>query len=250
MPARNDDGGRAHFDQTLGRPPPIVGRMNPATAQHFGLGDVRGDHAGAREQLETERAHAILVEQALRRSTTPSPDRGPPPAALSSSIAAATASTIAAVASMPIFVASMRMSRATASICAVTRSAGNGATAVTPRVFCAVTAVMALVPYTPNAAKVFRSAWMPAPPLESLPAMVSAWRIGVTGDARGGVAGLPKISRNWNGFTSRFTCDQHEAGGGRRFDHRLGIDPLIPRRSGSAVAWIEIHDADSAVRFE
>ena len=30
------------------------------------------------------------------------------------------------------------------------------------RVFCAVMAVMALVPYTPSAAKVLRSAWMPA----------------------------------------------------------------------------------------
>ena len=38
------------------------------------------------------------------------------------------------------------MSPATASICAVTRSAESGATAATPTVFCAVTAVMALVP--------------------------------------------------------------------------------------------------------
>ena len=36
-------------------------------------------------------------------------------------------------------------------------------------------AVMALVPYTPSAANVFRSAWMPAPPPESLPAIVSAY---------------------------------------------------------------------------
>src|SRR5512134_712605 len=33
---------------------------------------------------------------------------------------------------------------------------------------------MALVPKTPNAANVFRSAWMPAPPPLSEPAMVSA----------------------------------------------------------------------------
>src|SRR5262247_3728403 len=36
---------------------------------------------------------------------------------------------------------------------------------------------MALVPYTPCAANVFRSAWMPAPAPESLPAMVSAIRM-------------------------------------------------------------------------
>ena len=43
-----------------------------------------------------------------------------------------------------------------------------------PSVFCAVMAVMADAPKTPNAVNVFRSAWMPAPPPESLPAIVSA----------------------------------------------------------------------------
>ncbi len=45
---------------------------------------------------------------------------------------------------------------------------------LTPRVFCAVSAVITEAPKTPSAAKVFRSAWMPAPPDESEPAMVSA----------------------------------------------------------------------------
>ena len=45
---------------------------------------------------------------------------------------------------------------------------------MTPRVFWAVTAVSADVPYTPSAAKVFRSAWIPAPPPESEPAIVNA----------------------------------------------------------------------------
>jgi len=45
---------------------------------------------------------------------------------------------------------------------------------VTPVVFCAVRAVMALMAKTPLAAMVLMSAWMPAPPLESLPAMVNA----------------------------------------------------------------------------
>src|SRR5688572_1707157 len=85
---------------------------------------------------------------------------------------------MAAVASMPIFVASTRMSLAIASIWALTRSADRGAIAIISRVFCAVTAVMALTPYTWNAANAFRSAWMPAPPPESLPAMVSACRMG------------------------------------------------------------------------
>jgi hypothetical protein len=47
----------------------------------------------------------------------------------------------------------------------------------TPRVFWTVTAVTALMPNTPWAWKVLRSAWMPAPPDESEPAMVKAVRM-------------------------------------------------------------------------
>ena len=92
-------------------------------------------------------------------------------------IAAATVSTIAALASMPVFTASRRMSDATASICAATIAGGTMETPVTRSVFCAVMAVIALAPYTPCAANVLRSAWMPAPPPESLPAIVSTWCI-------------------------------------------------------------------------
>ena len=76
--------------------------------------------------------------------------------------------------SMPVFTAATAMSATTASICARTILADAVSTAMTPRVFWAVRAVRALVPYTPSAANVFRSAWMPAPPPESLPAMVRA----------------------------------------------------------------------------
>ena len=38
-------------------------------------------------------------------------------------------------------------------------------------VFCAVIAVIAVMPWTPQRAKAFRSAWMPAPPPESEPAI-------------------------------------------------------------------------------
>ena len=89
-------------------------------------------------------------------------------------IVAATASTIAAVASMPVLTAAGGRSPPIASICAMTSSVDTASQAVTPRVFWAVTAVTAQVPYTPHAANVFRSAWMPAPPPESLPAIVSA----------------------------------------------------------------------------
>ena len=48
--------------------------------------------------------------------------------------------------------------------------------------FCAVMHVIALVPCTPSAAKVLRSAWMPAPPPLSDPAIVSATASGVRFD--------------------------------------------------------------------
>ena len=50
-------------------------------------------------------------------------------------------------------------------------SGGIAWTAVTPTVFWAVIAVIAVMPWTPQAANAFRSAWMPAPPPESEPAM-------------------------------------------------------------------------------
>ena len=58
--------------------------------------------------------------------------------------------------------------------------------ALTPRVFWAVMAVRADVPKTPNAWKVLRSAWMPAPPPLSEPAMVRAM------ESRFGVMALPQ----------------------------------------------------------
>ena len=46
-------------------------------------------------------------------------------------------------------------------------------TAVTPRVFCTVIAVIAVMAYTPIADIVLMSAWIPAPPDESEPAIDS-----------------------------------------------------------------------------
>ena len=75
---------------------------------------------------------------------------------------------------MPIFTASAPMSSSTERIWPTTNSTGTGWTPVTPTVFSSTTATMADVPKQPQAEKVFRSAWMPAPPLGSLPAMVRA----------------------------------------------------------------------------
>ncbi|MNC87141.1 hypothetical protein D3C83_28430 [compost metagenome] len=63
-----------------------------------------------------------------------------------SATASVTTSTIAAVASMPVLAASTPMSVAMASICARTRRGDSDSNRLTPTVFWAVTAVMALVP--------------------------------------------------------------------------------------------------------
>ena len=88
---------------------------------------------------------------------------------------------IGVVASIPVLTASSPMSVATASICAATVSGGSVCTPVTPREFCTVTAVTATQPCTPHAARVRRSAATPAPPPESVPAIVMT-RGGVIAD--------------------------------------------------------------------
>ena len=82
-----------------------------------------------------------------------------------------TASTVSAVPSIPIFTASTPMSVATWRTCSTMKSGGVAWTPLTPVVFCAVSAVIAVIPWTPQRANAFRSAWMPAPPPESEPAI-------------------------------------------------------------------------------
>src|SRR5579875_3143647 len=86
----------------------------------------------------------------------------------------ATASITSSRASIPVLAAATGKSSITASICAAINAGSRSATERTPAVFCAVSAVLPLAPQTPNALKVLRSAWMPAPPEESEPAIVSA----------------------------------------------------------------------------
>ena len=83
------------------------------------------------------------------------------------------ASTMAADDTMPTFTAAGRMSSNTTSICWATNAGSTSRTPKTPVVFCAVSAVTAVSANRPSAAIVLMSAWMPAPPLESDPAMLS-----------------------------------------------------------------------------
>lgn len=84
--------------------------------------------------------------------------------------------TISELASIPVFTARTGRSVRTVSTCSLTNSGSKDTDATTEVVFCAVTAVTALVPKTPSAANVLRSACRPAPPPESDPAMVRAIR--------------------------------------------------------------------------
>ena len=77
-----------------------------------------------------------------------------------------------ALESMPILTEAGRMSSNTASIWSATICTSVSCMERTPQVFCAVSAQITLWPYKPRAAMVLRSAWMPAPPDESLPATV------------------------------------------------------------------------------
>ena len=76
--------------------------------------------------------------------------------------------------SIPVFTAAGGNSPNTASICCLSILGETVSTPMTRRGFCAVRQAMALAPWTPSAAKVFKSAWMPAPPPLSEPAMVRA----------------------------------------------------------------------------
>ena len=86
----------------------------------------------------------------------------------------ATAATVAAVASIPVFTLATEKSSRMVSTCCRTNVGSRATTPRTSAVFCAVTAVRAQVPCTRKAAKVLRSACAPAPPPESEPAMVKA----------------------------------------------------------------------------
>src|SRR5439155_22182199 len=94
-------------------------------------------------------------------------------AAARSAITAATISITAASCSMPVFSASAPISSSTTSICWRMKSGGIGKTPNTPSVFCAVSAVTAVIAKASSIVTVLMSAWMPAPPPESEPAMIS-----------------------------------------------------------------------------
>ena len=105
--------------------------------------------------------------------------------ARSSASASATASIVSVDPSIPTLTASTPMSRATDRTWARIISGETASIASTPTVFCAVIAVIAVIPWTRQAANALRSAWIPAPPPESEPAI----------DSTRGISPLPGIAR-------------------------------------------------------
>jgi hypothetical protein len=75
---------------------------------------------------------------------------------------------------IPVFTAPMGNASKTNLICSATILGSTAAILETLPGCSATTQVKAEVPYTPNRVKVFRSAWIPAPPELSDPAMVNA----------------------------------------------------------------------------
>ena len=145
--------------------------------QRAGLGQVWGETV-ARGRISPTRARCASGSSKLAPdsatitgSTTTGVSSG------SSSSTPATASVTSLVPSIPTFTASTPMSSRTARTWAITICAGSGWIALTPAVLCAVTAVIAVIPCTPQRANAFRSAWTPAPPPESEPAMLSTVRV-------------------------------------------------------------------------
>ena len=91
------------------------------------------------------------------------------------SMVSATSCTSSALPSMPVFMASMPMPSTMVFICFSITSMPIGYISWSQLSgFCATITVSAVMPYTPMAVNVFKSASMPAPPLVSLPAMVIA----------------------------------------------------------------------------
>src|SRR5215211_3471013 len=123
---------------------------------------------GSRRSISAERASGSSRTAPLSATSTGSTTTGASPAR---SRASTTTAIVTASPSIPVLTASIPMSSATARICAMTMSGGTGWIESTPTVLWAVSAVIAVIPWTPQRANAFRSAWIPAPPPESEPAI-------------------------------------------------------------------------------
>src|SRR5712691_11518606 len=118
---------------------------------------------------------------------------------------------------------------------------GSANTSLTPVVSCEVTAVIAEVPYTPSAANVLRSAWIPAPAIESLPAMVRAARMPWT---------LLAESKEILIGQEVFLADEPQPRGLGRFHNHARRDTIFRIGPRAAAPFPVIDDAHEPIRFQ
>ena len=209
-----------------------------ADRRALGLGQIRRDHGGPAEQPVPQRGHRVVVDQ--RIAVLADADRVDDHRhRRSAGEQVGHAVDRVRVPSMPVLIASTPMSSTTLRNCARTASSGSGQMPCTPSEFCAVTAVITLIPCTPWASIVFRSAWMPAPPPESEPAMVSTRAVG-SGHLRASVGLARGSGRSRPADSHRLAVDQHAAGPGRpphRADHRQPSGTVSAAGKVAASAW-------------
>ena len=153
---------------------PIVDCRRPLAEQGARLGYVGGKDGSQRQDLLRKRALPLHIQQPRSRLGDHHGIHHDRRAGRQLAQRRRNRANRRGIASIPTFTASTPMSEMTARTCASTISGGTGWIALTPSVFCAVIAVIAAVPCTPQRANAFRSAWIPAPPPESDPAIVSA----------------------------------------------------------------------------
>ena len=176
------DGRWPPFSSTAGAPSASSAgaavRMSASVAmvtpgQRLGFRQIGRDHrrhrqqpAGAGRRPPPRPANACPPFATITGSSTTGT-----PGALAAS-ASQTASIVAMSPSMPILMTSAPISSITTAICWRMKSGGTGITPCTPSVFCAVSAVIAVAANASSAVTVLISAWIPAPPPESDPAMI------------------------------------------------------------------------------
>ena len=213
-----------------------AGRTRSRAGERARLWQVRREHARARQDLPHQRAPGRRARAGARPTRRPSPGR--PPRACPRAARRAPPrprAIISAVPSMPTLTASTPMSAEHSAHLREHDLRRHVWTALTPTVFWAVIAVIALVPCTPQRANAFRSAWMPAPPPESEPAIVSATGV------RGGEAPEPALltGRRWRPPARR----------GRAARAGCGSSRCRPRSPAGArlVANLRFHDPHGPV---
>src|SRR5262245_18489957 len=142
--------------------------VSASASSRFGVTSVARGRSRARRTCSASGSRRASPLVARRTGSTTRAGTGRRPSA------SATTSTTAGPRSMPVFAARTSRSSRTAASCWRTSSGGTAMTARTPRVSCTVSAVRTLAPCTPKRANVTTPAWIPAPPLGSEPAIVSA----------------------------------------------------------------------------